>query len=352
MLVFRRYTEISSNYARHIVKAQSSSFLLMHIFTNVNISNNIVYKTIKQVSFLDKNDVPICPLQSYFTKQKNLYINDSRFSSNLLLLNNTEMISKIIPTEIISYIMYVNKKCTWLEDTIFQKMNANVSTIYHKIIKSSNEFVNKTFKKRLIPLSVCPCLNNSNYNCYEAHVYSVFPGQELHMNLIISPRWSKFSSTIVVANTVDDDCSIVDDYQLSQTHFNNGCNRYSYTIWPNNKSITECKLFTGLSGMPEMFYVEIKSCPMGFTLENSIKACYCDPLLNNEKLSITSCNINDGTILRPANSWIFAETVNNSHSYDVSSQCPYDYCLPHSSHLNLSDPDSQCQFKRSGVWRV
>ena len=132
-------------------------------------------------------------------------------------------------------------------------------------------------------------------------------------------------------------------------HFNNGCNRYSYTLWPNNKSITECKLFIGLSEMPEMFYVDIKPCPMGFTLKYSIKTCYCDPLLNNDKLSITSCNINDGTILRPANSWIFAETVNNSHSYDVSSQCPYDYCLPHPSHLNLSDPNSQCQFKRSGV---
>ena len=72
-------------------------------------------------------------------------------------------------------------------------------------------------------------------------------------------------------------------------------------------------------------------------------------MLNNDKLFITSCNINDGTILRPANSWIFAETVNYSHSYDVSPQCPYDYCLPHSSHLNLSDPNSQCQFKRSGV---
>ena len=152
------------------------------------------------------------------------------------------------------------------------------------------------------------------------------------------PRWSKLSSTIVVANTVDDDCSIVDGYQSSQTHFNNGCNRYSYTLWPNNEFITECKLFIGLSEAPEMFYVEIKPCLTGFTLENSIKACYCDPLLNNDKLSITSCNINDGTILRPANSWIFAETVNYSHSYDVSSQCPYDYCLPHSSHLNLSDP--------------
>ena len=128
----------------------------------------------------------------------------------------------------------------------------------------------------------------------------------------------------------------------------NAYNIYSYTIWPNKESTKECKLFIGLSEMPEMFYVEIKSCPMGFTLKSSIKACYCNPLLNNDKVSITSCNINGGTILRPANSWIFAETVNILHSYDVSLQCPFDYCLPHPSHLNLSDPDSQCQFNRTG----
>ena len=181
-----------------------------------------------------------------------------------------------------------------------------------------------------------------------ANVYEVFPGQVLHISLMISLRWSKLSSTIVVANTKDDDCSILDYHHLSQTHPNNGCNRYSYTIWPN-KFITECKLFIGLSGMPEMFYVQIKPCPMGFTLQNDKKACYCDPLLRNDEVSITSCSINEGTILRPANSWISALTVNNSHSYNISSLCPFDYCLPSSSYLDLSNPDSQCQFKRSGV---
>ena len=346
MLMFRQYNEISSNYARHIIKAQSNSFLFVHVITTVNISHNVVYKTTKQVSALEKQAVPICPLQSDYTVHKILHITD--INCRLLLLHNTEMISKILPTEIISY-KYVNKKCTWLKYTRFQKMNANVSTVYHKLVKSNNTFVKKTFKRRLIPLSVCPCLSNGSYNCYDAHVYSIFPGQVLHMNLIVSPRWSDVFSTIVAANTIDDDCSIVDGYQLSQTHFNDGCNIYSYTFWPNNESIKECKLFVGLSEMPEMFYVEIKPCPKGFTLITSIKACYCDPLLNNDKLSITSCNINDATILRPANSWIFAETVNISHSYDVSPQCPFDYCLPHPSHLNLSDPDSQCQFKRSGV---
>ena len=66
-------------------------------------------------------------------------------------------------------------------------------------------------------------------------------------------------------------------------------------------------------------------------------------------LAVTSCDLNDQIILRPANSWITADTVNGSHTYLVSSSCPFDYCLPYSSHHNLSDPDSQCQYNRSGV---
>ena len=348
MLCIKGSNKFSHNHARHILKAQSSSFIFMHFKAIINMSHNVVYKITKIVSTFEKQAIPICPLQVYgmgFT-QENFHLDAVKCA--LLLSNNIEMISKILSTEIISHV-HVNNKCNWLGDTIFQKINANVITAYHKIIiRSNNTFVNK-YTERLIPLSVCPCLSNNSYNCYMANVYAVYPGQILHINLIISPRWSELSSTIIAANTKDDDCSILDGYQLSQTHTNNGCNRYSYTIWPNSELITECKLFIGLSEIPEMFYVQIRHCPMGFTLQSDKKACNSDPLLNNDEVSITSCDINDGTILRPANSWISAVTVNNSHFYNVSSQCPFDYCLPYSSHLNLSNPDSQCQFKRSGV---
>ena len=89
-------------------------------------------------------------------------------------------------------------------------------------------------------------------------------------------------------------------------------------------------------------------CPKGFLL-HSEGYCWCDPILSSYIPSITYCNIDNQTIPRPANSWISAHTVNNSHSYHVSLNCPFDYCLPHSSHLNLSTPDSQCQFNRSGL---
>ena len=271
MLVFEFYTEMTNNHARHIVKAQSKSFLLFDTTAIVNVSHNVVYKTIKLVSTFERNTEPICPLQGYkITQHKELQFNN--ISCKLLLLHNTEMISKI------DIFPYVSNNCTWLKGSIFEKMIVNVSTVYRKIVKCNNTFVDKCNIRRSIPLSVCPCLNNTNYNCSVAHVYTIFPGQVLHINMIV-PRigWSNIhSTTLVAANTIDDDCSIVDGSQLSQTHFNNGYNRYSYTIWPNSESVTECKLFVGLSEMPEMFYVQIKSCPMGFTLNTNMKACYCD----------------------------------------------------------------------------
>ena len=33
----------------------------------------------------------------------------------------------------------------------------------------------------------------------------------------------------------------------------------------------------------------------------------------------------------------------------MSSHCPFHYCLPNPSPFNLSNPDTQCQFKRTGL---
>ena len=139
---------------------------------------------------------------------------------------------------------------------------------------------------------------------------------------------------------------------MSQSHLNHGCNSYSYTLWPKDERVETCDLFIGLPNMPEMFYVQFKPCPLGFTLQENRKSCYCDPVLSkNEVISIKSCNLNDETILRPAYSWICAKKVNNTNNTTciVSSYCPSERCLPYQSDLNLSNPDSQCQFNRTGL---
>ena len=181
---------------------------------------------------------------------------------------------------------------------------------------------------------------------------SIYPGQTLHVSLIVRKenlKQQNSTTTLVATNTPEDDCSITESYQLSQTHFSHGCNNYSYTIWPSHKDIIECKLFVGLIEMPEMFFVEVKQCPKGFTLQPSKKSCDCDPALNNIYFSITSCNLDDETIARPANSWISSDSLNGSYTYVISPHCPFYYCLPYPSDLLLTTPDMQCQYKRSGT---
>jgi len=75
--------------------------------------------------------------------------------------------------------------------------------------------------------------------------------------------------------------------------------------------------------------------------------CECDYVL--VLVGVHTCNVNNQMILRPANYWITATTNNHSQSYMVSQKCPFDYCLSQSSYLALSNPNSQCQFNRSGL---
>ena len=345
MLYFQLSNSFIKNKARYIIIAQRESIFFIFIFAAVSIVDNIAYKVVLQVNTPGVSN--FCPLQIYDTYEHRVYFgNLDNINCTFSLLNNIEMISKSLPGQ---FPPFNNINCENLGDKFVKWTDPK--PVYYKIIKLSNTVINKT-SERFVPLSVCPCSHNGRYNCYNVSLGSVFPGQKLHIQLTVLQRWSgEYSSAITVANTKDDDCSIVDSYQLSQSHpISHDCNNYSYTIWPNSRHTTECKLFIGLSEMPEMFYVQIKPCPLGFTLQSDKKSCDCDPLLlNYDILSITSCNLDDETILRPANSWISADTNNNSHAYKVSSQCPFDYCLPHSSNLNLTNPDSQCQFKRFGV---
>jgi len=120
LLLFQTYTEITNNSARHIIKAQSRSFLFINVFKTVNISHNVVYKTIKIVNTFEKNAVPICPFQGYHTQGFKAMVFHQKLNevSFKLILHNTEMISKILSTEIISV---VYKIVHGLKEACFKK---------------------------------------------------------------------------------------------------------------------------------------------------------------------------------------------------------------------------------------
>ena len=349
-IFFKRSVEILNNFARHILRAsKDGSYFTMTDNAVVNITNNTVYLVAKQEHRFGVDRQRICAIQ-FYNKYGNMDKKMDNVSATfqLNIADNLYMISKYYQVNDKSL-----QNCTWIADSAFY--NARSEDVYNRTLTMRNSVIGNG-TKRPIPLSVCPCSNNFDEggNCSSADLGRLSAGQTLHVNFTV-PRYSRSellqigTVTLVVENSADDNCIIVDSSQLSQTHINSSCNEYSYTIWPQQYNTSLCKLFVGLLGKPEMFFIQIKPCPMGFTRQEDRRACYCDQILNSKILSITSCNLDDETVLRPAKSWISASTVNNNHSYHVSPYCPFDYCSPHSLHLNLSNPDSQCQFNRTGV---
>ena len=106
-----------------------------------------------------------------------------------------------------------------------------------------------------------------------------------------------------------------------------------------------CNISEDLNDNLNIFYARQLPCPPGFIKIN--KECVCH--LQLVKFGVLACNINDQTIQRPANSWLSATPHNGSYIYFISLWCPFDYCLSHPSHLDLSIANMQCQFNRSGI---
>ena len=93
--------------------------------------------------------------------------------------------------------------------------------------------------------------------------------------------------------------------------------------------------------------VYLKDCPPGFTLSPDAGKCVCVEALRNAKIE---CNINNQSILRPANSWIgFINQSGSSPGLIFHQNCPLGYCLPGDVSITLNTSDSQCRPHRTGL---
>ena len=141
-------------------------------------------------------------------------------------------------------------------------------------------------------------------------------------------------------------CAITNSSEMVQIGKNKICTTIKCTIaFPKQGW---CELFlrglhNGIDKI-DIYYIRELPCPIGFIKISSI--CQYYPFFD---LFNIKCNIDDQTILRPTNYWILPIFQNISYRYEVSLHCPFHYCLPYSSHLNFSTPNSQCQFSRSGI---
>ncbi|XP_065898558.1 uncharacterized protein [Dysidea avara] len=236
----------------------------------------------------------------------------------------------------------LNVHCKWIPTAAYKSYHpANVNML---IINIPDDDVPLNIHNR-----VCACSSHGVHDCSIDVIGPVYPGQVLRaiMSLPYNKELSILYTETHAASLSSSACKVAHQDE-SLNALNEDCKTLNFTIVSNESK--ECELF--LTAEPDMylyydaFYVQLLTCPAGFVLLNGV--CDCDPLLTNG--GIETCNIEEAAIKRSANSWISCYTLSNSSQCRyLFSFCPMDYCLPHSSALNLSNPDLQCQFNRSGI---
>ena len=111
----------------------------------------------------------------------------------------------------------------------------------------------------------------------------------------------------------------------------------------SNETIIDHDIFR----LPISLVIYLEDCPVGFHLSNTPPyICTCHSRL--VEIGITLCTIvnHTGLIFRSGTTWI---SSSGSVSFIVHQYCPYGYCDPDNSSVNLRLPDTQCALKHSGV---
>ena len=235
--------------------------------------------------------------------------------------------------------------CRWYPESSFSNMLP--SGVNKKYIKFTGNY---HVLPQISRNTLCICKDNEHRDCSIKELGYLFSGQT--MNIYVSYNTKVFTNSIVkiafetAVNQLYVTPCIINVIETVQND-NSTCAKVTCTVvFPTDKW---CVIFLKISSQSNdylnMFYIKQYSCPPGFI--KIAKRCVCYPKLT--QYGVTSCNIDDQTILRPANSWISATPHNNSYIYHIRPQCPFHYCLPHPSLLNFSTANSQCQFNRSGV---
>ena len=111
-------------------------------------------------------------------------------------------------------------------------------------------------------------------------------------------------------------------------------------LYPNNRSGNTIHLVVNIT---------FESCPIGFEQSNFSGDCICDHRLWQYT---NSCDIDRQAILQNGSRtfWIGAWYNNGTFEGFIHHRyCPLDYCTRESKHINLINPDKQCNYNRSGL---
>jgi len=356
-LTCSNYIEISQTRGEAIIRYIYSVSVTVNISSNIfitqntyiNISSNnftifIVNGVSKPGTLLENRMYSPCYFQ--YLSDAILDNNTSKGNYSVVFNSNFEKFGEKYAYKDLPLI-----HCSWLSETAFNTaMPLMVNKKYIKYISRLGVF--DMLPSHIRQKTLCYCVNNTDYDCNKELLDDpIYAGQTMKLSVYTKPSRFSTSTVITVLDNsnwlVPSACVISNISELAHISKTGTCNTMLFTI-TFHEGYKWCELFLkatlGGSDKTDIYYITESPCPAGFIKIDSM--CQCYPFLT--QFGIT-CDINDQTILRPENTWILPIPQNNTFAFRVSLNCPFHFCLPYSSHLELSTPNSQCQFNRSGI---
>ena len=165
-------------------------------------------------------------------------------------------------------------------------------------------------------------------------------------NLLYSVH-SKDSSEVIKLTASEQESS-KDEIKKNQ----NAASCKVHVTYPNSMIKTHIKPCTALLTTPIYINITLKTCPLGFKLNETGLMCECDDNLNENRDNVT-CEISDhkGYINREGTVWVGVnqnENDTNNTYYLISEYCPHSYCNHERTTVDLTDPDSQFNKNHGG----
>ena len=237
--------------------------------------------------------------------------------------------------------------CRWQPNSAFN----TTSPLYvnQRFISDFDKWINKQAQK-----SLCSCADSDSINCSVDVLGPIYPGQNAVFSLaLVDIKQLQVQHTVSISlETISYSplqCT-TPTTSMQQNVSSHQCSNISYTLLSHSSKMCELLLrqdidtVHGIKVSYEKYHVKLRQCPSGFVFIQM--RCQCDPVLMlNEH--VKDCDINDQTLLRSSNCWIFYS--GSLRTYRLSKKCPFRYCFPWSTKLQLNNPDLQCQFSRSGI---
>ena len=237
---------------------------------------------------------------------------------------------------------------------LLDRCTANQNADY-EIYSNGLDYINKTIKSSTElsissrPVQVIVCKNDySIIFTRKGHTFKIIV-------MAVDQVGNSMNATIQSSVVSESGFDRLKEGQAKQL-VGNQCTELEYNVFSRDSS-AQMELYAegpcinlGISRTFINISFQLCTCPIGLKpIQSPIECkCDCDPDLH--KYQIKNCSEENGTIMLESNNKIWIEVINTTNKTGyVVSNCVFDYCVEKPVNVNLSNPDEQCAYNRSGV---